>query len=294
MNKIILNQNKKSQIDKLAAQRFLYSAAKKFLLARLGISVIFAIIGPLLMFAIEEAKPYVAISAIFYIFIDCFFLKRIEKKHRRDAAKIQELFDVSLFDLKWNSLVVGGKPNHEKIFLYKKNYKKHNKLSVLENWYPLEIEKLCLLPAVAVCQRTNVWWDVGLRKKFFWSLILFIILLTSVIFTILKDDQGNLLLLIFSLLPFYQVLTDFIVSQFSSINRIEKLEGILKDLLGKTVNENTSKLENDLRIIQDEIFRHRETCLSVPDWFYKIFRDNQEAQMNYGAEKYVEDILKRS
>ncbi len=295
MNDINLKQNQDNQIDKLAAQRFLYSRAKLIFITRLIISIAFAVLGPIVIFQFNDIKIYVAVVATFYTIFNFLLLRMIENRHRMDGAKIQELFDTELFNLPWNKIVAGEKPEKEKIFLYSKKYKFKNDIDTLKNWYPKNINELDLLPAVAVCQRTNIWWDVTLREKLFWSLVLFMFVLTFVIFLTLSKNSENLFLFIVFLLPFYETLIDYTKSQFSAVNRIKKLKVQLDDII-ENISDNSisdDTLVNNLRIAQDEIFRHRESCLFVPDWFYKIFRDSQEGQMNYNAKHYVDIILHR-
>ena len=222
------------------------------------------------------------------------FLRKIENTYRKNGARIQELFDLRLFNLPWNNIVAGEKPDNEEVFLYSKKYKLKNSLEDLKDWYPKDVGRLNLLPAVAVCQRVNVWWDISLRKNLFWSIIFVIFVLTFIIFIVLSKDSENLFLFIFSLLPLYETLISYAKSQFLSIKKNKELKKSLNSLLCDMTNEiDNDSLKNDLRIIQDEIFRHRESCFFVPNWFYKIFRKNQEAQTSYSTRDYVNKILSK-
>jgi hypothetical protein len=294
MNDILKNQNSEYSIGKLSAQRYLYSRAKYIFISRLALSVVFAIVGPILIFNFESIKIYVAVFAIFYTVIDFFFLRKVENDYRKQGAIIQELFDTELFMLPWNGIVVGDKPDEENVYAYSQKYKSKNKnLDNLNNWYSNEVSNLNISQACAVCQRTNVWWDVSLRTRLLISLISFIFLLTFLIFIFLCKNSENLFLFIASLLPFYETLLDYAKSQFSSIDKIKKLKTHIEKVLDKIIARSIDdvSLKTDLRIIQDEIFRHRATCLFVPDFFYKFFRNKQEEQMNVGAKHYVDIIL---
>jgi hypothetical protein len=95
------------------------------------------------------------------------------------------------------------------------------------------------------------------------------------------------------LLPFYSVIIDYARSQYLSIDTIKHLKNTIESLLDDPLlfSAGNNDIKNNLRIVQDEIFRHRKSCLFVPDFFYKYFRDNQEKQMNYSAEYYVNKFL---
>ena len=40
----------------------------------------------------------------------------------------------------------------------------------------------------------------------------------------------------------------------------------------------------DLQFIQKEIFENRKSAIKIPDWFYNIFRDNDEDRERRSAE----------
>jgi len=286
MNNIATQQNTDEYINFLCAQRLYYTKAKTIFQIRIGLSILFAIFGPILILNIEEIKVYVAIMAIFYAGLDFLVLRRIENNHRVDGAKIQELFDIGLFNLNWNNLVVGDRPDAEKIFSYSEKYKTRNSLDNLNDWYSPEIANLETSTAVVICQRTNIWWDVSLRERLFWFLLVVLVVLTLFVVLYFAENSAILFSILASLLPLYEILGDYIKSQHTSIATIKNLKCRLEALI-ENIIEGQTVTAADLRTMQDEIFRHRSTCLFVPDWFYFLFRDRQEKEMNYSAQYYV-------
>tara|TARA_B100000745_G_scaffold52942_1_gene31476 strand:+ start:6744 stop:7619 length:876 start_codon:yes stop_codon:yes gene_type:complete len=291
MNIITTHQNEVECIDRLAAQRFAYAKAKQIFIVRISISTLFAVFGTMLMVSIEETKLYIAIAAIFYTMIDIFLLRNIENTYRRDGAKIQELFDTGLFGLEWNHLVAGSVPENEKVCLYNQQYRQKNDIENLFNWYPGDVAELSLEQAALVCQRTNIWWDVTLRQKMFWLITFGLLGLTFMLFIFFHGSSHLLLTVIVTLLPLYEVLCDYARSQYLSISKIKELQSKIEERIER-VTGGESVLQSQLRTIQDEIFRHRESCLFVPDWFYFFFRGKQEEQMNYAASHYVSRFRK--
>jgi len=286
MNNIAELQNTENHIDLLCAQRFVYTKAKIAFQTRILLSVLFAILGPILILNFEAIKVYVAVVAVSYAFLDLLFLRRLENNYREDGAKIQELFDTGLFKLDWNNIVVGDRPDTEKIFSYSRKYKEKNDLTNLYNWYSPEIGGLDLNEAVVVCQRTNIWWDVSLRDKLFWFLSMGLLALTLLIFLFFSKDSTVLFSILASLLPLYESLGEYIKSQREAIIKTKALKSRLEDFIERLI-EGQKINSSDLRITQDEIYRHRSASLFVPDWFYFIFRSKQEDEMNYSAKYYV-------
>jgi hypothetical protein len=243
------------------------------------------------MIKFTEIQFYVALFAIFYFIFDLLFLRRYESDDRSSAAKIQEMFDIDLFGISWNDVVADSKVDEEKIISCADNYKKKNKnLDNLYDWYPKCIADVDMPVAIAICQRINIWWDVNLRKKLFWSIIFFIVLLTLVLFVFGKN-LANSVFFLFPMLPFYEVIINYAISQSNSIKRILNLKNKIEKLLDdKKLLFDEIKASILLRSIQDEIFRHRESCIFIPDWFYKLFRNKQEDQMNYSAQYYIDNF----
>lgn len=291
MNDIIKKQNTDKFIDFLCAQRFSYSRAKTIFIVRVVLSGLFAVLGPVLILKFKDINSYIAILAILYATVDFFLLRSIENKYRQDGAKIQELFDVNLFNLEWNEIVAGERPDSEKIYSYAKKYRNENDVKDLINWYSNDIAELELSYAIVICQRINVWWDVSLRRRLFFSIVITMIFIVVLSIFFFHKDIINLLLIIATLIPLFEILTDYVKSQWFAIIRIKKLKNKLDSMIEGIIDgKNISS--QDIRIIQDEIYRHRASCVFVPDWFYRLFRDVQEEQMNYSTKYYVDRISK--
>jgi len=197
--------------------------------------------------------------------------------------------------MQWNQVIAGRMPSPENILVYAKKYLLKNDEKLLLNWYSSEIEELDMAHATLVCQRTNLWWDTQLRRQVAWCVLAFISAITFFVLFLLNDRPVSLPYILFSLLPFYEVTIDYIRSQFSSVNKMLAIKEVTENILDKIVNNRikSKDLQSKLRVIQDEIFRHREACLFVPDFFYMIFRANQETLMNQGAKHYVDLITSR-
>ena len=290
MNNIQQKQNTEPFLRLLSAQRYSYHQAKKILIIRFSLSLLFAIIGPLLILNFAELSTYVAITAVAYLLVDVLVLRNIENNFRTNGAKIQEEFDTGLFELGWNEICTGNRIDQELICDYSNKYKAMYSDETLLNWYPQALSQLTLKQAIIICQRTNTWWDSALRKSMGWFTEICLTTLTIAVFYLFSKDSNILFTVLFSLLPLYEIALDYIRSQITSIQNISELktktEGKIENVL-----DGVEPTSEELRSIQDQIFRNRSTALFVPEWFYFFFRDKQEMQMNHSAEHYVNAIL---
>lgn len=123
MSDIHQRQNAPENIRKLQAQRQTYSDIKYWMIWIVMIGVILPILISFLTYALNNEffskllrfekrdisylSASVGISSTLFVGMLSDFLKR----KKEDAAKIQELFDTSVFDLPWDSMSVGDKPD---------------------------------------------------------------------------------------------------------------------------------------------------------------------------------------
>src|SRR5260370_40904324 len=101
---IAQNQNTLQQLERLAAQRYMYSTAKRFL----TIQLVFDLLSPIILAIVVGFFPwfgiYAALIASLIVVID-FFLEGLEAAIRERAAGVQELFDCELFGLECPELI---------------------------------------------------------------------------------------------------------------------------------------------------------------------------------------------
>jgi hypothetical protein len=137
----INDQNSDHSINLLAAQRQAYSRAKLVYFFEISFSgpviviiAFFSIIFPEVAW-INNVK--VLLSVLLFIVNNLVFDALI-KKWASLGAKIQELFDCSLYGIEWNSLKCYEKPSDETIAEYYSIYERKNDKNELKNWYNIE------------------------------------------------------------------------------------------------------------------------------------------------------------
>src|SRR6266550_4007758 len=104
MNNIPNEQVTDRELDRLAAQRALYSAAKNIQV----IQTILIVIGSPALALLTMAQPTIRAYATFYgivvAFLDGAVLLPRQKVLRQQAAGVQELFDCDVLQLPWHEL----------------------------------------------------------------------------------------------------------------------------------------------------------------------------------------------
>lgn len=274
-NGIARRQNENSSIAMLAAQRQLYRDAKKFNTYLVIFSVwIPFILAVILLFIPENTgwKYTSYISAIVSMIVGFVIDKCIEEK-KQLAAFIQQKFDVYVYGMPWDKRIFGKNKSiscevvnySKKILDNPEEYKK------LQNWYTPEVDRKNITDGILACQRENYGWDIGLRKRFKFTSILFIVILCSgiLLMGLLKDEKMAAVL---CRLAFIAPMLTWM------LNTVKKLDEDISTLreIDEEINNNETKTMEDLQDIQKLIFQHRKECYAIPECIYNIFKDNDE------------------
>src|SRR4051794_23247686 len=115
MNRIPTKQNEPKQIQRLAAQRQLYSRAKSIFAVQMVVSAPVAIAWSLLVLRNPSLKAAAAFWGVAATGLDLFWLNPWHKRLREQAAKVQEEFDCYVLELPWNDIKVGKRPDAEAV-----------------------------------------------------------------------------------------------------------------------------------------------------------------------------------
>src|SRR4051812_5638588 len=107
MNLIPETQNTPRQLDRLAAQRQLYSDGKRILAVQIILSVPCVILLSFLVAAFPEVGALkgaaAAWGALLTVLDIAYFSNKVVELRER-AAKVQELFDCDVLELEWRDL----------------------------------------------------------------------------------------------------------------------------------------------------------------------------------------------
>lgn len=310
-NSITQRQLLPENLDRLAAQRTLYSTAKIVMAVQLILSVPVIIVLSILSQFLKSSyfldqfgktidMSWVVISCgIIITLLDALCLSPVVVNLKEKAAKIQELFDCSVLSLQWNAILAGSKPGPEDIIENANKYKKKDeKYEQLLDWYSKEVGTIPLPAARILCQRSNIRWDTDLRKK----VNVYLILLSTLTFFILlfigiigESDIGSfIIMLIAPCLPIFEFSIRYVLQNMKAIKSLKDL----KSQAEKAWNDAKKsllpdkQLEGISRQLQDVIYNTRKTNPLIFDKIYQIFRSRQENSMNYSCDQLVSDYKK--
>ena len=271
-------QNQSDSIARLASQRHLYSCAKKTRNIGMCLILLVAILGVVSSTVDHPVmNQWVPLIVIIAWIVDLFVLKRIETAFKTEAATIQEEFDCFVLDLSW--------PKHKGIQritperlrqLALKAKSKPSGCKGLVDWYPPERIPRDPILAKIHCQILNCWWDVNLRRT--WRIVLYVsygilVVLALVLGISTGITVGKSIAIAASFIRVFAWGRAEIVNQEEAGRHVDRIHRYLSSLA------NQEKISpSDIRSAQDEIFEHRRSNSPVPDWLYKLRRDDQEKE----------------
>lgn len=300
LNSIPNDQNIQRQLERLAAQRYLYSKAKFVLSIQLLLTVPITIIWSIIVAVFPEFKIWSAFYGLTISLLDASVFSSFQKSLRQQAAKIQELFDCEVLHLEWHSLKVGSRPDAESINELSHKFK-HTApdFVTLKNWYPQVVGQLPLYLARLVCQRSNCWWDSKLRRRL--SRLIIALLFSVAILVFAIGLFGGITLEKFVLAIFAPIFPVFLwgireyKTQREAADTLDRLKSHIENLWENAIKNNSTSLQiqQEARNLQDEIYERRRNNPLIFDWIYKRLRSKYEEQMNKGADELVKEALQR-
>lgn len=297
-NSIPTLQNDDRQLERLAAQRRLYSDAKGIQIWHTIVSVPVVVVWSFAVLVRPEWKVYAALWGIGLTFLDMFVLSLWQNRIKNTAAKIQELFDCDVLDLPWHNLKLGRRPDAETIMAAANRYRKENPQFVgLRDWYPVDAGTLPLHIGRVICQRANCWWDAQLRRRYSIFLLVGVGAVSALVLFFSAYGEFTLERFILTgLVPLMPVLTLGLRrfrDQREAADRADRLKEAAEDLwtlaLVKTSTE--EQITYGSRQLQDEIYEHRRRSPVHSNWLYNRMKQTHEEQMNKGAKVLVDEAV---
>jgi hypothetical protein len=296
-NAISQDQNTPRQLERLAAQRYLYSIAKLFLAAQLILDLVSPIVLAVIVALFPGFGIYGALIALLIVIID-FYLEGFQSTKREQAAGIQELFDCELFHLECHDLISRNIPDTVEIIEAAEKYRRSDPTyKDLKNWYSVEVDKLPLYLGRLVCQRSSCLWDVSLRRKYLETVqrIFFLLCAAVLIVAEIKGfTLGNFFLVaVAPLLPAIGWFVREMKGQNDAVRRKEKLKQYAEELWADAIKKHVPMevIERNSRGLQDQIYNNRCSNPLILDAFYKWLQPKNEVQMNRSVEELAEEAL---
>ena len=291
MNDFLIKENLPINIDRLDAQRHLYSKAKyrSYVIAILCVFVpvilaVGKIVSPNLDALIKGTSIYSFVLLVLKPKLNSWV-----ESYKKLAARIQQQFDCNVFGLVWDEALCGQQPTLEEIHNAKTGKNRDN----LTNWYETPIEKLDRISAIVVCQRANIVYDKSLRMFFKGGILAVSVLLALLIFCVGICQNDNLwdwfLNIVIPISPLLVWGYDLYSQCNQDVAYLHNLDSLVSQALVK-LQEKRDVLENEVVRIQNFIFLHRKTAYAIPDFIYKWKRKNMEAATHYSIQHLVENL----
>lgn len=297
MNKFKITELSEIQQNRLAAQRQLYSKAKKIRAVQMGVVALSPLILALFVAFLCWSPAYTALYVVTVTVLRIWWWVPIRESSQTKAAKIQELFDCEVLQLNWRK-TLGSRLEMETVEAYAGAYRRKAKkedLSSLEEWYPKEVEKLPVWIGRIIYQRTNCWWDANLRRRYAWVVIIVLcfVFLLEVILCLMSREWGLERKILLIVNPFLPTLVEGVYEckeSWATAKRCDELKDCSQRLWDNAfTGSDPAQLTCDSRELQDAIYNHRRSSLVIFDWVYKSLRRKYEELMNIAAHEMVSD-----
>jgi SMODS-associating 4TM effector domain len=298
MNNIPQEQNTHQRVELLAAQRQLYSDAKNLQMVSVIISIPVVIVWSSLVAGFPELAVYSALWGFIATFLELLIFSRLQKSTQEKAAKIQQMFDCEVLQFNWASLNCGDRVEPETIIDASSRYRrKQSNFSKLLDWYPISAGQLPIHYARIICQRSNVWWDAQLRRRYSKWILFALFVLT--VFVLLFGLIGGLTLekLVLAVLNPLTPAFIFGLRQYTEHNEAalrldrlrEKAEALFQEAISKRFTP--QDLDRESYSLQTQIYDNRRLSPLIFDCVYSRLKNEDEEKMNKGAESLVQELI---
>lgn len=261
---------------------------------RASVSVALALAG-ITVTLVGHGRTAVSILGAVWLVISAIPLRTTAESTARQGALLQEMFDTALFHIQWRSTAVGDcvpEPDVSRLARKLKSGSVRDK-RIGNGWYK-RTDGVHYPLDVLITQEQNLAWDARLRRRYArWVLAVAVIwsllgLLAGMIFA---DATVTEILLSFFIpsSAAYQLSFDIWRGQRRIATERERLNKILTDELRRAIpgpinNTERSRIHDVARDIQDGIFRTRCDVSRVPEWYYRLHRNDDECDFADTAE----------
>jgi hypothetical protein len=295
MNEIDKKQIQPRMLNLLRARTLIYRRAKNYQAIGLVISLGVPLVGLGAAAQLPASTPFIAFLALTFSYLDVLFFDPWLRTQLSIAAKLQEDFDCAVLGMDWNAFLAGSRVDPEQVFEDARRTLSAKDEQRLLDWYPLPVITLPLHLARLICQRTNIWYDSTLRKRYRMILLLGAVTLTLfVVIGALWIDATMTSFVLSALVP----MTPIMIWALRERNRhaatcelLDRLNEDVKKLLEKSrAGATEQEISLRSRELQDAIYNHRVSSPLIFDWIYNRLRGRMEECMNASAQELVDQL----
>jgi hypothetical protein len=291
-------QNEPQQLKLIYAYHQAYANVNRLGFIRLAMVTAAAVILPIIGAYFSAFRAYGAAITLLVFLLDLFYFDRTIDEGRKFGARIQDLFDRTVFKKKWPDHIAGEKPTEEDIQSLAKTFENSNnpeRLGKLRDWYPTEVGQLPHPLAVLVCQRSNCVWDTKLRKRFKTVLLAGLLILLGLVWMLaivlnLSISEFLVAFLVPSI-PAVAFTWKLTLQQQTAIDASERtrrsLEQIREQLESTGLTEDLIDTHTDY--LQAELFYRRSSVSRVPSLIYNNDREMREHEMKQAVQTMIQN-----
>jgi hypothetical protein len=226
------------------------------------------------------------------LLLDVGIISGKQKDDCKRGARIQEQFDTEVLKLSWNQLVAGKRVDVEEIHAITATHANDAEHKRLVDWYEPVVSRLPLELGRLICQRTNLVYDMRVRKKYTEilvaaaGLLLFTLPLVGLYQSLKLDDV--ILTMCLPALPLAAYVLREHRKQKDTIETLTTLKSEAEKVWEKALaGTSFDELTTNSRALQDAIYRHRASNPLVFDWLYNKLRNREEGLTRHAVEKLV-------
>lgn len=310
---IAKKQNETTSLEKLSAQNYLYSIAKNFKGLQIFLSVILIIIISFTKSIFEKTgsdtvlglewtllAPYFSLASVLITITNTYLLKPIIGNKVKCASLIQYEFDTIVMSINQNILYKENGISYESIRNYSvKNIKRGYPPGYFKDWYSSKTDSIDKAIGNYICIRTNLVWDKKLRTTYRNSITIFLIifslalLIPSFIYGV--TIRSFTLEILIPLMPLYTFSISEIIDNHNIILKKDKINSVVEMVWNRILSNNISQEELSQiskECLEQLILLRRENPL-IFDWFYKLTQKSSNDEMDYSADKLIDDYISR-
>ncbi|MBB4603592.1 F0F1-type ATP synthase assembly protein I [Hymenobacter luteus] len=289
MNSIPTIQNNLQQLRKLLVEDRLYSKAKTCNGIQIILVVFVSAALSLVAVICETWGPRAALYGAIITILDFYLFDPIIAQLKGRAASVRECFDIDVLILPQSPFREANIPIEDIVAIPDPlpEARKRNKI----DWYPKIIHEIPIEPARLICQRSSMQYDERLRNSFtyLWITLVAVIVFAWTVWLAIKNpDFYHIATVTSAILPAFLFCVKQNILNKEACTTIAKMRVYFDEVWKECLsNSNSMRLTESSRQIQDALFDHRSQRPLVPNFYYKLTRDQNEQIMDSAAEDYV-------
>lgn len=256
-------QNEERAIQLLAAQREMYTRAKRWnaagTVASLGL--------PLILTAAQafwSLPPHVIALAAFLTFVAGYRIGRKVREMVSEAAGIQQSFDSYVYSVDFQA----GKVDDCTVQRFAGcHLAREGAGEKLKDWYTVRMDNASPGSAVASCQHQNVCWSESLLSRYRIAGLMAGSIVVAILVALVLALQVS-----WENLFFLPTVLEWVLRRYIEVQEARTKVRDLSHSLGRY----TLDRHKDILETQSALFEYRRSGVLIPDWFYELFKERDE------------------